>query len=631
MPPPDPRLPGLTRGRPVGAAIYEAIAMALAVLPAVAGPVLFGAVSLWAIAPLMACAWVAAALTALRPVIFRAVVPVSCPPGLLAGVAFLLYVTARIPFAVAPYEAMLRALMIGSGLAAYWTIANLAGRQGRWKWVLGLLLTAAALNGLYAWTQHAQGSRMVLGVERHPSYMMRMGGTYICPNHFANLLAMAVAIAPAILAAPEAGWTLRVVAIYALLLIPWPLVLSQSRSGFAVAVAGAMAVGWMMTLRRSLRAAAAGILGLTLAGVLAVTLVWWKAPDLRERLERSPSDFMARTAIWRGTIDMIRSAPWWGHGGGSFHLIDSLYVRIPPGQAAVHAHNDYLHVAAEYGLVGLGLSAIAGVALAGGFLRCLRKTRKEGHARLAAGALAVLLAATAQALVDFNLHIYGNSMVLLAMLGSVAAVLHAADELPNRLLPPRLARWIPLVVATVASGAATLSVRAGVASVWTLHRGDPALKEGDLDRAAIFYERARRWDPWAWEPWVGLAHLELRRAQLANEPEVRALHARRALDLATEGRRHNPREVGFDHIRSQAFSLLGDQEAALDILRRIVAEHPNRPYFLARLGIQLDRMGRLPEAAEALRAALKHNPDDDSVRRYLQVVELRLKSAPPAR
>jgi len=595
----------------------------LALLPAAAGPILFGAVVPWALWPLAASAWISLAMVALRPVVFRAEVPIAIPPGAFAGVLFVAWAAIRAPASVCPQEAWLRVWLIGSAVAAGWSVANLAGRHSRWKWVIGVLLFVAAFDALYAWTQHLQGSRAVLWRVRDPSYGMRMGGTYVCPNHFANLVSMALAMAAAVATGGGLGWGLKLLAGYALIIIPWPLVLSQSRAGFATAVGGVLLVGWLWALRRSRRAAAAALLALPVVAAVAVALVWARAPDLRHRLEAAPHDIQARIQIWKGTLEMIRAAPLAGHGGGSFHLLDSRYVEMPPGMAAVHAHNDYLHTAAEYGLVGLGLAIAMGFTAFLALARAHGRASKPAHAAVAAGALGMLAVSAAEALVDFNFHIYANSMTLVAAVTATMSVFHAAGVLPVRLPTRAAARWMAVLVAAGAVIAAVVCVRAGVSQTLIESVAEPAMARGDLDAAERAYRRAMGWEPASWPAILGLADVAARRASEETVPARRQARIEYALRLCAEGRRLNPREPGFEHLESQLAALQGDRKTALAILERLVADYPNRPYLLVRLALELDRAGRLDEGLELLRRAVRLNGVPEETPRLLRLLEVK--------
>jgi len=632
MPPPSTEPRSRSRRTPRGAAAVEWAALILVSIPALLGPILFGGVRFWSVAPLMLCAYLGFLLFVLRPVFFHAEIPLSVPPGSLPAVVFLGFVACTVPFAVAPYEAALRLLMLGSGLAAYWTLAGLAGRGGRWKWLVAFVLIVAALDAVYAGVQHLQGSRMMLGIERHSSYLMRMGGTYNCPNHFANLLAMAMAFGLAVVFAPETGWTLKVVAVYALGMMAWPLVLSQSRSGFAAAIVGCAVTALLTAWRRGVKQAAFALVALPLVAVAVVGIVWTQAPDLRGRLEQSSKDIQGRIVIWKGTVRMIRDAPVLGHGGGSFRLLDSRYVQLPPNVAAVHAHNDYLHVASEYGILGGALGLVAAMTLLVRLLQLQRRTRKDMHAILAAGAVGAMAAAMSQALVDFNLHIYGNTMALLLLLGCVAALFHSSGDLPNPLPSRTRGRWIAWSGALVSAVAIGITFRAGMAYAFTTFPGQAAADAGELDRAEAWYRRALAWDSRAWEPVLGLCRISARQAAAETDPAKRAARIAGTRTLCEKGLRRNPREPGFEHTLSQLMEMQGDSEGALKLMQKLVGDHPNRPVLQSRLGIQLERMGRLEEAAAAFREAVRMDPANSTSRMYLRVLEARrsqMKAASP--
>lgn len=633
MPPSTPESRRRTRRVPRGAAAVEWTALILVSLPALLGPVLFGGVRFWSVAPLMLCAYLGFLLFALRPVLFGAEIPLSVPPGSLPALVFLGFVACTVPLAVAPYEATLRLLMMGSGLAAYWTLAGLAGRGGRWKWLIAFVLIVAALDAVYAGLQHLQGSRTMLGIERHSSYLMRMGGTYNCPNHFANLLAMAMAFGLAVVFAPETGWTLKVVAVYALGMMAWPLVLSQSRSGFAAAIAGCAVTALLTAWRRGVKQAAFALVALPLIAVAVVGIVWTQAPALRGRLEQSSKDIQGRILIWKGTARMIQAAPVLGHGGGSFRLLDSRYVELPPNVAAVHAHNDYLHVAAEYGILGGVIGLWVAAAVLARLLQLQRRTRKDMHAILAAGAVGAMAAAMSQALVDFNFHIYGNSMTLVLLLGCVAALFHSSGDLPNRLPSRALGRWIAGSGVLVSAVAILVTAQAGVAYVFTTFPAQAAADAGRLDSAEAWYRRALAWDSRAWEPVLGLCRVSARQAATETNPEEKAARIAATRTLCEVGLRRNPREPGFEHTLSQLMEMQGDSEGALNLMRKLVSDHPNRPVLQSRLGVQFERMGRLEEAAAAFREAVRMDPANQTSRMYLRVLEARrsqMKSSAPA-
>ena len=72
-------------------------------------------------------------------------------------------------------------------------------------------------------------------------------------------------------------------------------------------------------------------------------------------LEKQPTGIIQRAYLLKTTLQIIRQAPFLGHGLNSFQAVmgtvSNPYVVIP----AVHAHSLYLNILAELGIVGLGL------------------------------------------------------------------------------------------------------------------------------------------------------------------------------------------------------------------------------------------------------------------------------------
>jgi O-antigen ligase len=62
-----------------------------------------------------------------------------------------------------------------------------------------------------------------------------------------------------------------------------------------------------------------------------------------------------RIPIWRDAWRMIRTDPWFGRGVGTFQWTFPAWETWEPDRPAVYAHNDYLQIMAECGVVGLGL------------------------------------------------------------------------------------------------------------------------------------------------------------------------------------------------------------------------------------------------------------------------------------
>lgn len=86
--------------------------------------------------------------------------------------------------------------------------------------------------------------------------------------------------------------------------------------------------------------------GLLFSAGLGVQERAWQAFDLKENLGRSQ--------IWVANLDMLKDRPLFGWGYGNYRKFrDPYYQRYPKANHSGHAHNSFLQIAVDSGLVGL--------------------------------------------------------------------------------------------------------------------------------------------------------------------------------------------------------------------------------------------------------------------------------------
>lgn len=188
------------------------------------------------------------------------------------------------------------------------------------------------------------------------------------------------------------------------------------------------------------RSAAPSLLGLALAGVLAISAIAWLArPMIERRLGQTAqqvevirdsqrSEDIARVALYRDTWRMARDRPWFGWGLESYARVFQIYnTQRPPEpwfrvRRYAEAHNDWLQALAEIGFVGTALLVLLGaLPLAGAPWR--REASRFPWYLLAGAGLVLLYAA-----VEFPL---ANPSVLLALWTSLyAAARYARLDAP---------------------------------------------------------------------------------------------------------------------------------------------------------------------------------------------------------
>lgn len=311
--------------------------------------------------------------------------------------------------------------------------------------------------------------------------------------------------------------------IFALGVMIGSVALSLSRGGLLALLGGALfsLAIWLPQLRRS----AAGLVVLATMGVSLALVVWLGAEPVVDRLAtlQEGTDLIeARPAIWAQALAMPLRFPIWGIGAGAYHYIDWLNPLTSafhaPELLTEHAHNDYLELWAEGGLVLLvpGLAVLFLIFRRG--LSVVREQPETPGGWLALGALWAMATVALHSLTDFGLHIPACTVLVVV----VAALLVGLGDGTTRTVPDRRGRsgadpgrhvpgsitWPSLLVALAAPFA---GLAIGV-EAWKQHQArvlrDRAAEDQSLAPATLFEER-----------------IELLRAATALAPDSPQLHS----------------------------------------------------------------------------------------------------------
>ena len=194
------------------------------------------------------------------------------------------------------------------------------------------------------------------------------------------------------------------------------LLLSMSRSGIlALVAAAAISALTVRPLLQNRRWWLVGVLLLT-AGIAFARV---DIPGLAGRFAQAGPGLEDRARIWRDTLPLVRDFWLTGSGVGSYRTAMLYYQRADRVVQFNQAHNHYLQVAAEGGVLLLGLVIGAIAALA-------RMTRRQLSADLAgaywirAGAACGLLAVALQSLWETGLVMPANA-ALAAVVAAIAS------------------------------------------------------------------------------------------------------------------------------------------------------------------------------------------------------------------
>ena len=194
------------------------------------------------------------------------------------------------------------------------------------------------------------------------------------------------------------------------------LALTGSRSGIAsLAVAIAVFGAFLLTRRGARRAR---LMAAVYLGVVLVSAVAWAGVDRTvDRFGRASSDAGGRLDAWSDTVDIIRDFPAFGSGVGTYGHAMLLYQTGGRDVMHAHAHNDYLQIVAEGGL----LVTLPVLVTLGLVVVVIRRRLSSGDDDpltywVRVGAVAGLGGIAAQSVVEFSLQMPGNRVMFVVLL-----------------------------------------------------------------------------------------------------------------------------------------------------------------------------------------------------------------------
>jgi O-antigen ligase len=206
------------------------------------------------------------------------------------------------------------------------------------------------------------------------------------------------------------------------------LALTRSRSGIACLVVTLFAAAAAAARRR--RSLKAGLVAGGAFLLFVVLPVVWANVDLASRFTSGGESVELRRQAWRDAIAITRDFPLTGTGLNTYGRATLVYDTAPTDLHFQEAHNDYLQLAAEGGLL-VGLPAlVAIVACAAGIVRRLAADRGDpARYWVRFGAATGLAAIALQSLVEFSLQMPGNAVLFVVL---CAIALHEPPPVERR-------------------------------------------------------------------------------------------------------------------------------------------------------------------------------------------------------
>jgi len=273
-------------------------------------------------------------------------------------------------------------------------------------------------------------------------------GPFINRHHFAGYMELALALPLGLVLTGSIEREKKFIYLFAAGLMAVALIMTNSRGGLISLFAELLFLVATMGLRRRHRhkkreseehkpriKSAAMKAGLALALVVALFggVVLLGGEEALTRMVGSVNTddpTTGRAHFWSVTVDIIKHHPWVGTGLGAFGVVYTSYDSRNGMYRLEQAHNDYLQVLSDGGIVGAVIGLFFVVSLFRmGFAR--RESRDDFRRGVATGALAGCFAVLVHSFFDFTLHTPANALLFL-MLAALATMNGRVEDVQSR-------------------------------------------------------------------------------------------------------------------------------------------------------------------------------------------------------
>ncbi|NMC65571.1 MAG: O-antigen ligase family protein [Acidobacteria bacterium] len=298
-----------------------------------------------------------------------------------------------------------------------------------------VLIGAGVFQSLYGLSEHFSGShRIFTWVNRY--YSGSAFGTFVNRDHYSAFLEMIFPLSlgyflaradyfslpPGLSLRQKMAWFGQEKLQKSILFILPPLIIgvglffSRCRSGIIIF----LLTFFLMVLLLSVaslsgrRKTERRLVNLVVFIVLAAVILIGIQPILERFTSQSLID-ESRLLYYKDTLGLIKDYPWLGSGLGTYVKAINRYLEKDFYAIISHAHNDYLEMAGEAGLVGGGALILSGFLLFGLGIKRYFKTGDSLTRGLSLGALMGVMALFFHSLTDFSLRMPGNAIVWLSL------------------------------------------------------------------------------------------------------------------------------------------------------------------------------------------------------------------------
>jgi O-antigen ligase len=336
-----------------------------------------------------------------------------------------------------PYATLLGFFKVLAYLGVFVLAVQLFDSGTRKSVLVTALIALGCFEAGYGILQHLLSWNKIFGVT-DPYDLEVAIGTYINRNHFAGLmdLTFPLAFASAFYsyqlwsdprhraASARSGgesplWFRIVFYLFLAVMMVIGVVYSFSRGGI-LSVSFTLIALSILTLLKVRRKS----WGFLIAGLATLALgftLWIGVGRVVHRfVDMSQAGYVGsqrRSMIWSDTVQLFRSNPILGTGLGTYGEAMRPFQTHLVNMHIDHAHNDYLEIASETGLVGFSLLFLPILYLLVRMVIAFLKDHRRFRSAILLGCIGSTLGLLIHSLMDFNLQIPANAMIFAVILG----------------------------------------------------------------------------------------------------------------------------------------------------------------------------------------------------------------------
>ena len=310
--------------------------------------------------------------------------------------------------------------------------ANFFDTPQRLRTLANFLIIFGLALAVFALVQHFTWEGKLYWMRRVTSAGAGTGGPFVNRNHFAGYMEMLIPIPAALALSRATRGETRVFYGFAAAIMSIAEAASLSRGGMVSLAAGLLFLAAISAWRSrdgsrperkssfSLRPA---FLIVVMLGAIVAGVVWVGADfDILKRITHDPlTTSMAtdRQGVWGDTLTIFFAHPILGIGLGAFETVYPIYGRGDGSFVIQFAHNDYLQVLSDSGIVGGAIALWFIIVIARAVMQVTRSADPFLRA-LGLGSAAGVFALLVHSLFDFNLQIPSNALLFLLLAAIVS-------------------------------------------------------------------------------------------------------------------------------------------------------------------------------------------------------------------